>query len=249
EALGASERAATLRQQAEALQQLFETAFWLEDEGTYCFGLDARKQPIRTVVSNAGHCLWSGIARPERAARVVQRLMQADMSSGWGIRTLSASHRCYNPHSYHRGSVWPHDNGIIAAGFRRYGFAKEAGQLARGIWEATACFDSYRLPELYAGIPRAGSSFPVQYLGANIPQAWAAGAILHLIRTLLGLRADAPHGCLYVAPALPHWLPDLTLGGLHCGGAQLSLRFWRDGERSRWEVFDQAGQIEVLDDP
>ncbi len=249
EALGAGERAAMLRQQAEELQQRFETAFWLEEEGTYCFGLDAHKQPIRTVVSNAGHCLWSGIARPERAARVVQRLLQEDMSSGWGIRTLSASHRCYNPHSYHRGSVWPHDNGIIAAGFRRYGFAREAGQLARGIWEATAYLDLYRLPELYAGLPRVSSSFPVQYLGANIPQAWAAGTILHLIRTLLGLRADAPHGRLYVAPALPHWLPDLTLGGLRCGGARLSLRFWREGELSRWEILGLEGQVEVLDEP
>jgi glycogen debranching enzyme len=248
EALGVGERAAVLRQQAEALQQRFEATFWLEDQGSYCFGLDARKQPIRTIVSNAGHCLWSGIASPERAARVVQRLMREDMSTGWGIRTLSASHRAYNPHSYHRGSVWPHDNGIIAAGFRRYGFAREAGQLARGIWEATACFDGYRLPELYAGQPRASSSFPVQYLGANIPQAWAAGTILHLIRTLLGLRADAPHGRLYVAPELPHWLPDLRLDGLRCGGAQLCLRFWREGERSRWEVIDRAGQIEVLDE-
>jgi glycogen debranching enzyme len=249
DALGAGERAAALRRQAEELQQRFEAAFWLEEEGTYCFGLDARKQPIRTVVSNAGHCLWSGIARPERAARVVQRLMQEDMSSGWGVRTLSAGHRCYNPHSYHRGSVWPHDNGIIAAGFRRYGFVREAGQLARDIWEAAAYFDGYRLPELYAGQPRAISSFPVQYLGANIPQAWAAGAILHLIRTLLGLRADAPHGRLYVAPALPHWLPDLTLAGLRCGAAQLSLRFWREGDRSRWEVRGLEGQIEVLDEP
>jgi glycogen debranching enzyme len=248
EALGEDERASALRQQAEDLQQRFEAAFWLEEAGTYCFGLDAHKQPIRTVVSNAGHCLWSGIASPERAAKVVQRLMQADMSSGWGIRTLSAGHRCYNPHSYHRGSIWPHDNGIIAAGFRRYGFAQEAGVLARGIWEATACFDRYRLPELYAGLPRAGSSFPVQYLGANIPQAWAAGTILHLIRTLLGLRADAPRGRLYVAPALPRWLPDLTLAGLHCGDAQLSLRFWREGELSRWEILALEGQIEVRDE-
>jgi glycogen debranching enzyme len=249
DALGAPERAAALRQEAIELQQRFEAAFWLEHEGMYCFGLDADKQPIRTIASNAGHCLWSGIAHPERAARVVQRLMQEDMSSGWGIRTLSASHRCYNPHSYHRGSVWPHDNGIIAAGFRRYGFLREAGQLARGIWEATAYFDLYRLPELYAGLPRAGSSFPVQYLGANIPQAWAAGTILHLIRTLLGLRADAPHGRLYVAPALPHWLPDLTLSGLHCGDAQLNLRFWRDGDISHWEVLGRDGQLEVLDEP
>ncbi|HEU5102612.1 MAG TPA: glycogen debranching N-terminal domain-containing protein [Roseiflexaceae bacterium] len=249
EALGAIERAGVLRQQAEDLRLRFEAAFWLEDEGIYSFGLNAHKQPIRTVVSNAGHCLWSGIASPERAARVVQRLMRDDMSSGWGIRTLSASQRCYNPHSYHRGSVWPHDNAIIVAGFRRYGFVREAGQLARGIWEAAAYFDSYRLPELYAGLPRAGSSFPVQYLGANIPQAWAAGAILHLIRTLVGLRADMPHGRLYVDPALPHWLPDLRLGGLRCGDAQLSLHFWRDDQRSRWEVVDQVGQVEVLDEP
>ena len=121
--------------------------------------------------------------------------------------------------------------------------------MARDIWEATAFFDQYRLPELYAGMPRATSSFPVQYLGANIPQAWAAGAILHLIRTILGLRADAPQGRLYVAPALPHWLPDVTLGGLSCGGARLDLRFWREGDLSRWEILKLEGQIDVLDEP
>jgi glycogen debranching enzyme len=249
DALGESERAAVLRQQAQDLQRRFEAAFWLEDEGTYCFGLDARKQPIRTVVSNAGQCLWSGIAGAERGARVVNRLTQADMSCGWGIRTLSALHPSYNPHSYHSGSVWPHDNGIMAAGFKRYGFAEHAGRLARDIWEAVSYFDSYRLPELYAGLPRASSSFPVQYLGANIPQAWAAGTIFHLLRTLLGLRADAPQGRLYVAPTLPRWLPDVTLSGLRCGGARLSLRFWREGDGSRWEVIGQDGEMEVLDEP
>jgi glycogen debranching enzyme len=246
--LGQAERASNLRQQAEDLQQRFEAAFWLEDEGSYCFGLDAHKQPIRTVVSNAGHCLWSGIAGIERAGRVVRRLMQPDLWSGWGIRTVSANHPCYNPHSYHRGTVWPHDNGIIAAGFKRYGFAAEAGRLARDIWEAVSFFDSYRLPELYAGLPRATSSFPVQYVGANIPQAWAAGTIFHLLRTLLGLRADAPNGRLYVDPTLPHWLADLTLSGLQCGSARLTIRFWREGEASRWEVTGQEGELEVLDE-
>jgi len=212
------------------------------------FGLDARKQPIRTVVSNAGHCLWAGIASPERAARVVARLTEPDMSSGWGIRTLSAAHPCYNPHSYHRGSVWPHDSAIVAEGFKRYGFAKEASQVARDIWEAAADFDSYRLPELYAGMARAESRFPVQYLGANIPQAWAAGTIFHLLRTILGLRADAPAGRLYVAPTLPAWLPDLTLHRLRCGPARLTLRFWREGDASRWEVVSQEGSIEVGED-
>jgi glycogen debranching enzyme len=246
--LGEAERARKLREQADDLQRRFEAAFWLEDEGSYCFGLDAHKQPIRTVVSNAGHCLWSGIASSERAGQVVRRLIQPDLWSGWGIRTVSAAHPCYNPHSYHRGSVWPHDNGIIAAGFKRYGFAAEAGRLARDIWEAVSFFDSYRLPELYAGLPRGTSSFPVQYLGANIPQAWAAGTIFHLLRTLLGLRADAPNGRLYVGPTLPHWLTDLTLSGLQCGGARLTIHFWREGEASRWEVTGQEGELEVLEE-
>jgi glycogen debranching enzyme len=249
EALGEPDRAAKLRKQAEQLRQRFEAAFWDEGEGSYCFGLDARKQPIRSVVSNVGHCLWSGIASEERALRVLQRLSQEDMWSGWGIRTLSARHPAYNPHSYHRGSIWPHDNGIIAAGFKRYGFAKEACQLARDIWEAVSCFDSYRLPELYAGLPRTTGSFPVQYLGANIPQAWAAATIFHLIQTILGLRADAPAGRLYVQPTLPHWLPELTLTGLQCGPARLTLRFWRDDERSHWEVAEQTGTLEILDTP
>jgi glycogen debranching enzyme len=247
DALGEPGQAATLRTQAEDLKQRFNTAFWDQDEGTYCFGLDGHKQPIRSVASNAGHCLWSGIADAARAAQVVRRLMQPDMWSGWGVRTLSARHPAYNPHSYHRGSVWPHDNGIIAAGFRRYGFAEQAGQLARDLWEAAGYFDFYRLPELYAGLPRDKSSFPTQYLGANIPQAWAAATIFHLLQTLLGLRADAPNGRLYVQPALPHWLPDLTLQNLACGPARLTLRFWREDQDSRWQIEAQEGSIEVLE--
>lgn len=247
--LGDTARASQLAEQADALRRAFNTRFWLEDQGTYAYALDPAKQPVASVVSNPGHCLWTGIADPDKAARVVRRLLQPDMWSGWGIRTLSAEHAAYNPFSYHNGAVWPHDNAFIAAGFKRYGFVAEANQVARGIFDAASYFESYQLPELFAGLARAETTFPVQYLGANIPQAWAAGSVFLLLRTMLGLRADAPAGRLYVAPTLPAWLPDLELSNLAVGSARLRLRFWREGAATRWEVIQQAGNpIEVVPD-
>jgi glycogen debranching enzyme len=249
DALGEMERGAALRQRAAELQARFEEDFWCEDLGCYAFGLDPEKRPIRTIASNAGHCLWSGIARPDRAARVVQRFLQPDMWSGWGIRTLSANNPAYNPLSYQRGSVWPHDNGIIAVGFKRYGFAAEAARVFRDISEAASYFVSYRLPELYAGIERRPDTFPVQYPGANVPQAWAAGSVFHLVRAVLGLHADAPQRRLYVDPTLPPWLPDLTLRKVKVGTATLDLHFWREGEQTRWDVVAQEGDISVQAQP
>ncbi len=251
-ALGEPERAAALRRKAAALRGRFEERFWCEEIGCYAYALDAQKQPVRTIASNAGHCLWSGIASERHAARVVERLLQPDLWSGWGIRTLSACNPAYNPFSYQLGSVWPHDNGIIALGFSRYGFAEAAARVARDISEAASCFESYRLPELYAGVERQPSTmaaFPVQYLGANVPQAWAAGSVFHLLQALLGLHADAPHGRLQVDPHLPHWLPDLTLRGMRVGQATVSLRFWRDGEQTRWEALDQQGDLTLVEHP
>jgi glycogen debranching enzyme len=250
-AVGDSERATNLRTAAHQLRARFEDAFWCEDLGFYAFGLDPAKQPIKTLASNVGHCLWSGLPRGDRAKRVVERFLQPDFWSGWGIRTLAASERAYNPYSYHRGSVWPHDNGLIALGFKRYGFAAETARLARDVFEAASCFAGYRLPELYAGLRRRPGAFPVQYLGANIPQAWAAGSVFQLIQALLGLRADAPHGRLFVDPTLPTWLPDLQLAGMAVGSTRLTLRFWREGESSRWEVLAQEDgpAIEVVHQP
>jgi glycogen debranching enzyme len=245
EALGEPSLSRGLRRKAADLQQRFEERFWCEELGFYAFGLDPQKRRIETIASNAGHCLWSGIARPDRAARVVARLLQRDMWSGWGIRTLSADNPAYNPFSYQLGSVWPHDNGIIALGFKRYGFAAEAAQIARDISRAASYFASHRLPELYAGVERQPGTFPVQYLGANVPQAWAAGSTFHLLQAILGLEADAPRGRLHVDPALPAWLPEVTLHGLRVGRAKLDLRFWREGERTRWEASPQQGQIEI----
>jgi len=244
-ALKEDERANVLRTKAAQLRARFEERFWCEDIGFYALALDPDKQPVRTIASNAGHCLWSGIASPEHAARVVERLMQPDMWSGCGIRTLSAHNPAYNPYSYQLGSIWPHDNGIIALGFKRYGFTAEAARVARGISEAASYFSSYRLPELYTGIELQPGMFPVQYPEANVPQAWAAGSVFHLLQAILGLQADAPNNRLYVDPDLPEWLPEITLHHLAIGNARVNLRFWRESERTRWDASVQAGDINV----
>ena len=249
EALGEAERAASLRRKAAALQQQFEEHFWCEELSCYAYALDPEKRQVRTVASNVGHLLWSGIARPDRAAKVIQRLLAPEMWSGWGIRTLSARNPAYNPFAYQRGSVWPHDNGLIALGFKRYGFGDEAARIARDISEAASYFIGYRLPELYAGVERRPGTFPVQYLGANVPQAWAAGSVFHLVQAILGLRADAPRQRFYVDPKLPKWLPDVTLRGLAVGKARLDVRVWRDGDSTRWEASVREGQIEVRQEP
>ncbi len=236
EALDRPDRAVELRAKAAALFAKFNEAFWDEASGFYAYMLDGDKRKVMTVASNPGHLLWSGLVPPERAARVVARLMAPDMNSGWGIRTLSSEHPAYNPYSYQNGSVWPHDNSLIALGFKRYGFAAEAAQIARAISGAASYFQSNQLPELYAGVQRSEASFPVQYLGANVPQAWAAGSCFALIQAMLGIQPDAPNDRLYVDPSLPAWLPDITLYDLRLGRRQLDIRFERVGEETRFEV-------------
>ncbi|MBI4301509.1 MAG: amylo-alpha-1,6-glucosidase [Chloroflexi bacterium] len=248
EALGHAGKANALRQQAQDIQSHFDEAFWMKDENFIAYGLDSQKQQIKTIASNPGHCLWSGIVKPERAGKVVHRLLEGDMWSGWGIRTLSSKNPAFNPFSYQSGSVWPHDNGIIALGFKRYGFSEETNQVANAIFQAAGYFASYRLPELYAGLAQSPGAFPVQYLGANIPQAWAAGSIFHLMQAILGLNADAPKGILHVAPTLPDWLSEVELTDLRVGDSVLCLHFWREAGRSRWEIRDQQGTIRIVDD-
>jgi len=234
--LGKPGRAGELRTKAATLFKRFNEAFWDEELGFYAFALDGEKKKVLTVASNAGHCLWSGIAPQERAGKLVRRLMAPDMWSGWGIRTLSALNPAYNPYNYQTGSVWPHDNAIIALGFRRYGFGAEAARIARDISEAASHFLLNQLPELYTTIKRDETSFPVQYLGANIPQAWAAGSVFLLMQAILGFSPDAPRGKLYVDPSLPEWLPDMTVLDLRVGKLRFDIRFWRDGGESQYEV-------------
>lgn len=244
QALGQPERADVLRAKAAVLYRRFNDTFWNEAEGFYAYGLDGDKRPILSVASNPGHLLWSGIVPPERAARVVARLMRPDMWSGWGIRTLASSHPSYNPYSYQNGSVWPHDNGLIAQGFKRYGFAAEANAIAADVLAAAGFFALNQLPELYAGIARTPDSFPVQYLGANVPQAWAAGSIFSLLQAMTGYQPDAPRGRLWLDPALPDWLPDITLDGLRVGADRFTIRFHRDGAATLFDVL--AGPAEKV---
>jgi glycogen debranching enzyme len=236
DALGKPRRSAALRAKAAALYAQFNDTFWDEELGFYAYALDGDKNKVLTVASNPGHCLWSGIVPPDRAKRVVDRLMAPDMWSGWGIRTLSADNPAFNPYNYQTGTVWPHDNAIIAMGFKMYGFDAEAARIAHDVSLAASHFMLNQLPELYTASPRTESNFPVQYIGANVPQAWAAGAVFMLTQALLGFMPDAPNNRLYVDPSLPPWLPDLTVHDLRIGRHQLDIRFWRDGGETAFEV-------------
>jgi glycogen debranching enzyme len=236
DALGKPDRAAQLRAKAAALFVRFNDAFWDEELGFYAYALDGNKKKVLSVASNPGHCLWSGIVPPERAKRVVERLMAPDMWTGWGIRTLSADHKSFNPYNYQTGSVWPHDNAIIAMGCKFYGFGAEAARIAHDVSVAASHFLLNQLPELYTAPERMEANFPVQYIGANVPQAWAAGSVFMLTQALLGFLPDAPRGKLYVDPLLPAWLPDLTIRDLRIGANKLDLRFWREGEETAFEV-------------
>ncbi|WAL60658.1 amylo-alpha-1,6-glucosidase [Thermocoleostomius sinensis] len=243
---GEFDRADELRTKAKHLQARFEEHFWCDDLGFYAFALDSEKQPVRSIASNVGHCLWSGIVSRDRAAQVAKKLLQPEMWSGWGIRTLSTTNAAYNPFSYHRGSIWPHDNSLIAMGLKRYGFASEVAQVAAGIFEAAQYFSSDRLPELFAGIVREPGAFPVPYREANVPQAWAAASVFQLLQAMLGIQADAPHQQLLVDPNLPDWLPELTLRRIEVGNAQVDLKVWRDGDETRWEATVRSGTINVV---
>ena len=228
EALGRPERARGLRAEARALCDRFNAAFWDEGQQFYALCLDPAKRRVMSIASNPGHLLWSGIVPPERAEAVVRRLLAPDMWSGWGVRTLSAAHAAYNPHDYQLGAIWPHDNGLIALGFKRYGFHAEAAQVAKGLVDAGSRFLLHRLPEVFAGTSREDSPFPVQYLGANVPQAWAAGSVFHLIRALLGPAPDIRNGIFYVDPFLPDWLPELRIEGLMLGEHRVDVHVWRE---------------------
>jgi glycogen debranching enzyme len=219
DALGESQRADRLRQQARQLKDAFDDAFWMPDKQYYALALDAHKRPVDSIASNPGHALWSGIVDGERAPSVVERLMSRELFSGWGIRTLSSDMKGFGPLSYHNGSVWPHDNSLIAAGLARYGYVDEARRVAMSVVEASSGFDYHRLPELYAGFERRPLDLPVPYPTANAPQAWAAGSVIQCLRILLGIN---PHGDTLVSHRLPG-APEASLRRLRYRGRSLHV--------------------------
>ncbi len=228
ERAGDRDAAQCLLAEAHQLRARFERDFWLEDEGIYAMALQAGKKPAAVVSSNAGQALWSGIARPDRALKTIKQLMSKAMFNGWGIRTLSSQERRFNPIGYHLGTVWPHDNSIIAAGLRNYGCDKEACAVMSGIVRAAGHFEHYRLPEVFAGFSRSKFPIPVRYPVACHPQAWAAGAIPFMVESLLGFVPRAFENRLeIVRPVLPAFVTKLELHGLRVGKASVDLRFER----------------------
>ncbi len=245
--LGEPEVAALQEQRAEELRASFEAAFWMEDVGTYALGLDGEGRQVDAVSSNAGQALWGGIAGPERAARVAASLLGPGMWSGWGVRTLSSETGGYNPIGYHTGSVWPHDNALIAAGLVRYGHAELAARIAGALLEAARHFPDDRLPELFCGFDRAEAPLPVPYPVACSPQAWSAGSPFLFISTLLGLSPDAAAGRLELRrPHLPPWLPAVRLLGLRVGRARVDLSVTRGETAVAVEVTPRGGALDVV---
>jgi glycogen debranching enzyme len=246
DALGDDARADRLRHQADQLRGAFEERFWSEEQGTYAIALDGEKRPCRVRSSNPGHCLFSGIASPERARRVADGLVSADMFSGWGVRTLSAGETRYNPMSYHNGSVWPHDNGMIAAGFSRYGFDDLVGAPFGGLFEASVTMDVQRLPELFCGFHRRPGEGPTLYPVACSPQAWAAGVVFQLIQASLRLSVDATRNLLSIDRAtLPPFLTFLRLLNVELPFGRVDLLFEQQPLDVSVTVLRKQGQFTV----
>lgn len=210
-----NERAADLRAR-------FDEAFWLPERGHYALALDGEKRPVDSLTSNMGHALWTGIALPDRADAVADCLLDPELFSGWGIRTLATSMTRYNPVSYHNGSVWPHDNALVVAGLMRYGKVEHAQHVASGLIDAAAAFGG-RLPELFCGFERADTPVPVAYPTSCSPQAWAAATPISLVRSLLRLHPDVPGRTVNVAPALPGAWGRLWIDGVRVGVASLDI--------------------------
>lgn len=230
--LGDSDLSARLAAEADDLQVKFEAAFWIEELGTYALALDGDKRPCKVLASNAGHCLFSGIASPDHAGRVAELMVGKRFNSGWGVRTVAVGEARYNPMSYHNGSVWPHDNALVALGLARYGHKKATIAIFEGIFDSAIYDDLRRLPELFCGFERRRRQGPTSYPVACSPQAWAAATPFALVAAAIGCQIDPLSSALQlVRPVLPKFLDDLTIRNIVVGDALVDLRLARvDGD-------------------
>ena len=246
-AFGDSERADRLKRESNELAKKFDKAFWLPDRGFYAMALDAEKKPLEVISSNPGHLLFTRIIGRERVRAVINRLMRPDMFSGWGWRTMSCEEKVYNPLSYHRGSVWPHDNSLIAHGMALNEHRAPVMRLFTTLYQAALNFRDYRLPELFCGMQRREHDVPVHYPVSCSPQAWASGALFLMLNSLLGIRPSAPRKELNIInPVLPDWLDYLHLRNLRVGQSRVGLDFTRRGERTFCNVVDVEGEKLVV---
>jgi glycogen debranching enzyme len=247
EAFGDRERAEGLRAEARTLRKAFNEAFWDPGESMLVLALDGEKRQVRSVTSNPGHCLYCGIVDADKAEAVIDRLMAPDMFCGWGIRTLSSASPAFNPMSYHNGSIWPHDNAIIAAGMKRYGRPDATERVATALFDVASGMRDYRLPELFCGFDRAERSAPVAYPVACSPQAWAAAVPFLLLQSMLGISAQAQQGVLEVhEPSLPPWLTDVRIDRLRVQDSLVSLAFHREDHATTFSLPEQSGDIKVM---
>jgi glycogen debranching enzyme len=245
--LGDPAASTILMQQAEALRERFEAAFWCEDLSTYALALDRAKKPCRVVASNAGHALLTGIADPGRACRVAETLLGAGCFSGWGVRTAAVSVARYNPMSYHNGSVWPHDNALIALGFARYGLKTEILKIFRGLFEAAGHMDLRRLPELFCGFPWRRLNAPTLYPVACSPQAWASASVFALVQASLGIDFDPEVGEIrFDRPVLPEFLDQLHLRGLQTRDGEADVLFRRYGGDVAVNITRRQGNVPIV---
>lgn len=247
ESFGQVELAQKQIAQAQSLQQQFESTFWDDSLGGYVLALDANKRPCRVLTSNAGQALFTGIVSPERAARLATTLLDENLFCGWGIRTLASNEIRYNPMSYHNGSVWPHDNSLIAAGLARYGYKEQAGKLLAAILDASTFMELNRLPELFCGFhKRPGGEGPTLYPVACSPQAWAAGAAYLFVDACLGMTFSVANKTVRLSkPRLPNTIDEIKLAGLRIGSATMDLEVHRISTGVVAEVLDSHGEPRV----
>jgi glycogen debranching enzyme len=249
-AMGERENAKALWRSAVELKERFNRDWWMEDVGFVALAMDADKRLARSITSNAGHCLASGIISDEHIPPVIGRLFAPDMFTGWGIRTLSSEHRSYNPLAYHLGTVWPVENATIAFGLRRFGFDARAVDLARALLDLAGLYELGRIPECVGGYARSEFPHPGAYPRANPIQAWNQSAFPLLLHTILGLQPVAMLDMLVVDPVLPPWLPEVIVRDLRLGGAVATIRFWRDASgESHAEVVRKRGSFHLLRQP